>query len=288
MPAERFRHELVSANGLRFHCVTAGEGPLLLLLHGFPQFWYAWRHQIPALAARFRVVAPDLRGYGDTEKPPLVDDYAPDKLVADVAALVKSFGAERATLVGHDWGGGIAWATALERPELVERLVVVNCPHPAIFLRRLSSSPAQMLRSWYMGFFQIPRLPEALLARGVDRLIVGSSARAEAFSDEDRAAYREAFAKPGAARAAVNYYRAAFRAKDLRRRFSEDRRKIAAPTLLLWGDRDQALGRELTEGMEPLFSGRFEKRHFPDASHWVCEERPEAVNEAILAFITGR
>jgi len=282
------RHDFVRANGLRFHYVTEGEGPLALLLHGFPQFWYAWRKQIPALAARFRVVAVDLRGYGESDKPARVADYAPDVLSRDVVELIRALGAERATIIGHDWGGAVAWGTALEHPRVVERLVVVNCPHPRIFLGKLRSSPAQMLRSWYMGFFQLPWLPEKLLAPGIDRLIAGSSADPRVFTPEDRAAYREAFAKAGAARAALNYYRAAFRSLGLMRRLASDERKIAAPTLLLWGDRDQALGRELTEGMDPLFSGPFEQVHFPDASHWVCEERPDDVNRAILDFVSKR
>lgn len=272
------RHDFVEANGLRFHFVTEGEGPLVLLLHGFPQFWYAWRKQIPALAERFRVVAPDLRGYGDTDKPPRIADYKPDILVQDVVALIEALGEKRARIVGHDWGGAIAWATALARPDVVERLAVVNCPHPAILLKKLRSSPAQMLRSWYMGFFQLPWLPEALLRSRVDRLIVGSSADARAFSREDREAYRAAFAKPGVAKAAIDYYRAVARYAKV------SQAKIAAPTLLLWGDKDQALGRELTGGMEPLFSGAFEQKHFADASHWVCEERPDAVNAELLRF----
>jgi pimeloyl-ACP methyl ester carboxylesterase len=280
-----WRHAFVQANGLRFHYVEAGTGPLVLLLHGFPESWRAWRHQIPALAQGRRVVAVDLRGYGDSDKPPRVADYAPDILSADVAALIQALGAETATVIGHDWGGAIAWGTALDHPKVVEKLVVVNCPHPRIFLRALSSNPAQMLRSWYMLFFQLPLLPELVLSRRVDSLIVGSSTRPEAFTAEDRAELRAAFQTPGAARAAVNYYRAAFRARATRRRVQEDARRIAAPTLLLWGDRDQALGRELTEGMDPLFSGRFEQVHFPDASHWVCEEQPEAVNREILRFL---
>src|SRR5204863_6767394 len=161
--AVNWKHEFVEANGIRFHYVTAGEGPLVLLLHGFPQFWYAWRHQIPALAQRFKVVAPDLRGYGDTDKPPRVADYRTGVLAADVAALVKALGYDRAHVVGHDWGGGVAWMTALEQSQVVDKLAVLNCPHPKPFSKALRSNLRQLARSWYMFFFQIPALPEAIV-----------------------------------------------------------------------------------------------------------------------------
>jgi epoxide hydrolase 4 len=281
------RHETVVANGLTFHYLTEGEGPLLLLLHGFPQYSGAWRRQIPALAKKFRVVAPDLRGYGDTDKPPRVSDYAITKLAADVAGLVRALGETKAVVVGHDWGGAAAYATALEHPEVVERLIVLNCPHPALFLRALTSGTAQLKRSWYMGFFQLPWLPERMMRKKVDRLIAASSVKPEVFTAEDRAGFLAAMRKPGAATGGLNYYRAAFRGYSAAKRVFDESRKIAAPTLLIWGDLDHALGKELTEGMEPLFSGGLEIRHVPDASHWVAEEKPELVNELILGFSTG-
>jgi pimeloyl-ACP methyl ester carboxylesterase len=164
-------HEFVEANGIRFHCVTAGDGPLALLLHGFPQFWYAWRHQIPALASRFKVVAPDLRGYNDTAKPPHVADYRTGVLAADVAGLVRAFGYEKAHLVGHDWGGGVAWTTAMQHPEVVAKLAVLNCPHPLPFVKALRSNLRQLGRSWYMFFFQIPAIPELVFRLFPDRIV---------------------------------------------------------------------------------------------------------------------
>src|SRR5262245_41030663 len=158
-------HRVVETNRIRLHCAVDGAGPLVIFLHGFPESWYSWRHQLAALAPHFRVVAPDLRGYGESDKPAGVEAYAMEELVADVAGLVAAFGARDAVIVGHDWGGGIAWELAMTRPELVKRLVVLNCPHLAIFRQHLQD-PRQLLKSWYMFFFQLPWLPEALLGAG--------------------------------------------------------------------------------------------------------------------------
>ena len=288
MASGDWTHGFAKANGLRVHYVTAGEGPLVLLLHGFPQYWYAWRKQIPALAARFRVVAPDLRGYGDTDKPGRARDYAAASLVEDTASLIAALGEKKARVVGHDWGGAVAWLTALERPEVVERLAVLNCPHPAVFARALRSNPSQMLRSWYMLFFQLPGLPERALlrrdAQGLRRLFLASSARG-VFTREDLDAYAQAAARPGALTAALNYYRAAFRSPRAMLRASDPGRKISAPTLLIWGEEDRALGKELTLGMEPLFTGPFRLVYVPGAGHWVNEERPDLVNAALADFL---
>src|SRR5579884_3024966 len=159
-------HRHASVNGVRLHYVEAGRGPLVVLLHGFPEFWYSWRHQIPALAAAgFRVLAPDLRGYNESDKPPGVAAYGLERVAGDVAALVRHAGERRAAVVGHDWGGGIAWWLAMHRPDVVGRLAVLNAPHPAAFRRELRT-PGQLLRSWYVFFFQLPALPEWLFRAG--------------------------------------------------------------------------------------------------------------------------
>jgi pimeloyl-ACP methyl ester carboxylesterase len=285
--SDPWRHESIAANGIRLHYVTAGEGPLVLLLHGFPQFWYAWRRQIPALATRFRVVAPDMRGYGDSDKPAKISDYRIDTLAADVAGLVRALGETKARVVGHDWGGGVAWATALGHPDVVEKLAVLNCPHPKPFAKAIRSNPRQLLRSWYMFFFQIPRLPEWLALRN-DAAMVGpmfrrSTARQETFSDEDLEQFRRAVQKPGAASGMVNYYRAAMRNRGVMDTLAE--RKISCPTLLIWAEDDVALRKELTYGMEPLFAGPFRVHYVPSCSHWVNEEEPELVNRLLLDFL---
>jgi pimeloyl-ACP methyl ester carboxylesterase len=302
-------HRLVRTNGVRLHCVVDGDGPLVILLHGFPECWYSWRHQIAALSPRFRVVAPDLRGYNESEKPAGVAAYAMPELIGDVEGLVRAFGERDAAIVGHDWGGAIAWYFAMERPALTRRLAVLNCPHPAIMMQRLRSDPRQLARSWYMLFFQIPWLPEFLLglghARVIERAFRTSTVRRDAISDQDIQRLRDAAMHSGALRSALNYYRAAFRDRanaamlppPVRRFFYgdaelppprhtlEDWPKIAAPTLLVWGEQDVALRRELTLGMDPLFTGPFEIRYIPDSGHWVQQEQPELVSRWLEEFL---
>ncbi len=300
---------MVETNGIRLHCAVDGDGPLVVLLHGFPECWYSWRHQIAALAPRFRVVAPDMRGYNESDKPEGVAAYALAELVADVAGLAHAFGEREAVIVGHDWGGAVAWTFAMERPELTRRLVVMNCPHPAIFSQHLRGNPQQLRRSWYMFFFQIPWLPEKLLgmnhAWAIGNAIRQSAVRQDAISDDDLERLRDAASRPGALHAALNYYRAIFRGPQARggwppwlRRFVygdrplegirtalEDWPKIAAPTLLVWGEADIALGKELTLGMEPLFTGPFDVKYIPLCGHWVQQEQAEVVNGYLLDFL---
>lgn len=284
---------------VRLHYVTQGpeEGPLAVLLHGFPEFWYSWRHQIPALAAAgYRVVAPDLRGYNDSDKPKGVRRYAIDRLTADVMALIRHFGRESAVIVAHDWGGGIAWQFAIEYPQATEQLVVMNAPHPGNFAKHLGRGGMpnfrQLRRSWYMFFFQIPWLPEFVLGRNPRRFMEGAfrgqAIDKSAFTDADIDAYTEAASKPGALSAGINYYRAIFRGQFLNpfaKAPSKDELMIEAPTLVVWGEEDQALGKELTEGMEEFFRGPFRMHYLPNTSHWVQQERPEEVNRVVLAFL---
>jgi pimeloyl-ACP methyl ester carboxylesterase len=302
-------HRFVETNGVRLHCAVDGDGPLVVFLHGFPECWYSWRHQLEALAPRFRVVAPDLRGYNESDKPEGVAAYDLRELVADVEGLVRAFGEREAVIVGHDWGGAIAWSFAMEHPEATRRLVVLNCPHPAIFAEHLRHNRRQLARSWYMFFFQIPWLPETLLGLGgahaVGAAIQRSAIRQDAFTDEDFRRLREAASRPGALRAAVNYYRAVFRSQQSQavwpawlRRFVhgdrppagireglEDWPKVTAPTLVIWGEQDVALGRELTLGMDPLVTGRLEIKYVPLSGHWVQQEQAELVNDYLLDFL---
>jgi epoxide hydrolase 4 len=302
-------HRVVETNGIRLHCAVDGEGPLVLFLHGFPEFWYSWRHQLAALAPHFRVVAPDLRGYNESDKPAGVAAYDMKELVADVAGLISAFGEREAVIVAHDWGGGIAWQFAMDRSELTKRLVVLNCPHIAIFEQHLRSDPRQLLKSWYMFFFQIPWLPERLLGVA-DALPVGNAVRQamtrkDALTDDDLRMLRAAASRPGALRSALNYYRAAFRSEassaalpSVVRRFLygdrafppprtrlEDWPKITAPTMLIWGEQDLALRKELTFGMDPLFVTPPRIEYVPDAGHFVHQEKPELVNRLLLDFL---
>jgi pimeloyl-ACP methyl ester carboxylesterase len=290
---EPWRFEKIAlGNGLRMNVARAGRGePAVVMLHGFPECWYSWRHQLRALAPDYECAAPDMRGYGETDAPRGVANYAIEKLADDVACLVAAIGRQRAVIVGHDWGGAVAWAVALTRPEIVERLCVMNCPHLAKFGENIRSNPRQMLRSWYMAFFQIPFIPDALLrmnnAALAVRAIKSTAFNKDAFSDQDLAHYRDAFKNPYSATAAINYYRASIRGVFMRKPADSDwmRRKIAAPTMLIWGEHDVALGKELTYGMEGLFSGPFEVKYIPDSGHWVQQERPDLVNKYLLDFL---
>src|SRR5947209_404142 len=201
----------------RLHYVEAGDGPPVVLLHGFPEFWYSWRHQIPALAAAgFRVIAPDLRGYNLSSKPAEVSAYEPRRLAGDVAELIAERGASRAGLAGHDWGAAVAWITAMAHPQVVERLAILNVPHPRRMLEALSRPGKQLGRSWYMFFFQLPWLPEEGVRAGdwlAFRRGFEHDARPGAFTPPDIARYREAWSQPGAATATINWYRAAMRGR---------------------------------------------------------------------------
>jgi pimeloyl-ACP methyl ester carboxylesterase len=269
---------------VRLHYVEAGDGPLVVLLHGFPEFWFGWRHQIPALAeAGFRVVAPDMRGYNLSSRPQGVAAYAIDLLAADVRDLIRERGGGSAYLVGHDWGGNVAWATARAHPESVERLAVLNFPHLR-GIRRGMRRPRQFARSWYMLVFQLPRLPERLLSArrwAALRRPLEVDARLGAFTDQDLAHYVEAWSQPGAITAMLNYYRAGFRQ---RRQAREQSGAVEAPTLVVWGDRDRHLVPELAEP-EPSDVPNLEGvERLPDASHWVQHDEPERVGRLLIEF----
>jgi pimeloyl-ACP methyl ester carboxylesterase len=281
-PAESPTFRFVEVNGVRLHVAEAGRGPLVVLLHGFPEFWYAWRRQIPVLArAGFRVVAPDMRGYNLSDKPRGIDAYRVPTLVEDVAQLIRACGASRATVVGHDWGGLVAWAFAMQHPEMLDRLVILNSPHPKSMAREIRKTK-QLLKSWYMFFFQLPWLPEATtrarrfagLLRDYERdpLVPGT------FAPEDRERHVAALSQPGALTAMINYYRA------LRRRgVGVTRRRIEAPVLVIWSDRDRYLVPELAESDPALVPHARVERI--DASHWVQNEQPERVNALLIDFL---
>ena len=278
-------HRFAQLSGVRIHYVEAGRGPLVLLLHGFPEFWYSWRRQIPALAgAGFRVLAPDLRGYNLSDKPKGLENYRIDKIVGDVVGLIRHAGESRAAIVGHDWGGAIAWETAIRHPEVVQRLAILNCPHPAVFSRELHTWE-QRARSWYMLYFQIPWLSELSILGSLKAIFRGDVARHGAFSASDLAEYYKAATRPGALTAALNYYRAAFRFE--RHRVLRTRPKIHAPTMLLWGEQDRYLGIRNTEGLEAWVSDLRIVR-LPHASHWVQADAPEEVSRLLVGFCSGK
>lgn len=285
-----------STRRLRLHYASCGDDrrPLLLLLHGFPEGWFGWRCLMPAFAARFHVVAPDLRGYGRSDKPEGVDAYRASEIVADLDALVAALGHDRCVLVGHDWGGALAWALAIAHPERVERLVILNAPHPVPFARALAHDPAQQAASAYMNWLRRPGSEDVLAREGFARLeaMLTSMGDAQWFDARTRAEYHEAWSRPGALRAAVDYYRASPlhppRADDAKASpviaLDESRFVVRVPTLVLWGERDTALLPVLLDGLERLVP-QLRIVRLPDASHWLVHEQPERVAGEVAAFV---
>jgi pimeloyl-ACP methyl ester carboxylesterase len=269
-------------NGIRLHYVTAGQGPLVLLLHGFPEFWYSWRAQLRALAPHFHVVAPDLRGYNLSEKPERGYDVA--TLCGDVRGLIEALGEREAAIIGHDWGGAIAWVFAIREPDYTSRLAVLNAPHPAAMLRELRH-PRQMARSAFIAFFQLRGLAEYTMMRD-DYAAIWRTFRAADrprawLTDADIQRYVEAIARPGALAAALEYYRQMLPGGPAA---VSPMRVITAPTLLLWGELDPYLGPELADGLDPWVRDLTVQR-FPTAGHWLNQQEPERVNAALLTFL---
>jgi pimeloyl-ACP methyl ester carboxylesterase len=282
----------VEANGIHFEVATMGAGErLALCLHGFPEHAYSWRHQMPMLAKLgYRVWAPNLRGYGKTDSPRDVSAYKTSTLVEDVAGLIRAANAKEVVLLAHDWGGALAWSLAMDQPQLIDRLIICNLPHPACFARELRR-PVQFLKSWYMLFFQLPWLPEFMLGlrrgRATAELIQRTSRNAARFPDEALEVYRANAARPGGLTAMLNWYRALLRGGGTRRFFSAEIPVIHVPTLFLWGDADTALSLRTTVGTEKYVSN-LTFRVFPGISHWIQQEAPEAVNAMIEAWLSGQ
>lgn len=273
------RHFVV-ANGIRIRYLQHGAGSPVVFLHGFPDFSYSWRHQFPALgSAGFRCIAPDLRGYNETEKPARVRDYALPELVRDVEQLIAQVAGGAAHVVGHDWGGIIAWYLAAHHSARVRKLVILNAPHPALYRRELRRG-GQLLRSWYAGLFQIPVIPELLLSSCHFALLKRGAAR----TAEEREIYEDALSQPGGPRAAVNYYRAAFRGV-IAGGNPDANATISSPTLILWGERDRALSPRLLVGLERYVTN-LEIIRFRDAGHWVHIDAAQRVNEELNRFLT--
>jgi pimeloyl-ACP methyl ester carboxylesterase len=279
------RHLTLAAHGMRLHAVEAGpgDGPLLILLHGFPEFWYGWRRQIgPLAAAGFRVLVPDQRGYNTSDKPRPVAAYGLDELALDVVGLIDAAGVEKACVVGHDWGGVVGWWLGIRHPQRIERLALLNIPHPEVMRRTLMRSAVQRKKSRYIFAFQLPWLPERAFSRNdfaYAEKTLRVSSRPGTFSDEDIARYKEAWSQPGTVRSMLHWYRAALRARP---RMPESPR-VPVPTLLIWGTRDRFLGQEMAEPSLALCDqGRLEL--IPEATHWVQHEEPERVNGLLIDF----
>ncbi len=285
------RETYIKTRDVQLHVVQAGpeDGPLLILLHGFPEFWYGWRHQIGWFAsAGFRVWAPDQRGYNLSDKPRGVAAYHIDTLADDVIELIQAAGRGKAFVVGHDWGAAVAWHLVTYHPGRIEKLGVLNVPHPTVMVQTLKRNLQQVRKSWYMFFFQIPWLPEWGLGRkgaqGISQMLQRSGKQGT-FTDADLVRYREAWTQPGALTAMINWYRSAIRSGFASIHDSPTPgRRISIPILMLWGKKDVALSYEMAQpSIDLCEQGKL--KFYEDATHWLQHDEAGAVNQALLDFL---
>ncbi len=290
-----FQHEYADVNGIRLHYVTVGKGKLILFVHGFPEFWYEWKNQLREFGKNYQAVALDMRGYNLSSKPPELEQYRMKYLAEDLRALAAHLGHQKFILVGHDWGGAVCWAFPLYYPDMLERLIIVNAPHPVVFARELKENPAQQKASAYMLMFRSPDAEAILSANNYEALyrkVLLWGVQGNVFTDEDRNAYLEAWSRPGALTGGLNYYRAAQvgppsgKEDGGKEGTAGDRfaQVIQTPTLVIWGEKDTALLTGNLLGLERYVADLTIKR-IPDGSHWVIHEKPDLVNAYIRAFI---
>lgn len=291
------RHEYADNNGTRLHYAVAGspDAPLILFLHGFPEFWYAWKNQLEEFGRDYLAVAPDLRGFNLSDKPPEVEAYRARHIVSDIAALAKHLGKKSFTLVAHDWGGAVAWTFAAAFPQMVDRLIIINSPHPAIFQRDLAGNSAQQAASSYMNFFRIPSAEEVLAENDYARMfamLTGWGGRPW-LSEEDRAAYLAAWSQPGALTGGLNYYRAsplfpptATEPGALDVKIDPATVTVKVPTLVIWAMNDPALLPCNLDGLD-AYVPDLQVVRVQDATHWIVHEQPEFVNRTIRNFLKG-
>ena len=298
-----FHESYVPVNGVRLHCVTAGEPSkkLVMFLHGFPEFWYQWKEQLREFGKDHFVVAPDMRGYNLSEKPAELDAYRVPALLEDIRGLADHFRqAKKFVLVAHDWGGVLAWGFAIAHPDYLEKLVIINAPHPAIFRELLAKDPGQQQASQYIVMFRSPQAETFLAANDYGLLVenvLGPLLGSGALSEADKAEYLKAWAQPGALTGGLNYYRANHAGPPVPAEMEKiigasgmpippelAGMKVGGPTLVIWGERDVALTVKNLDGLEKYVPELTVKR-MPDASHWVVHERPEEVNRMIREFL---
>jgi len=291
-----FTHQYALLNDVRLHYVLSGKGKLILFVHGFPEFWYEWKNQLVEFGQDYQAVALDMRGYNLSSKPEEVEQYQMKYLVEDLRALAEHLGHKKFILVGHDWGGAVAWVFPLVYPELLEKLIIINAPHPAVFERELRQNPAQQQASQYMLMFRSPKAENILSADNYSELykiVLEEGLKQGHFTEEDSRAYLEAWSKPGALTGGLNYYRASRVApsstKDTpspeKSATDPSRFIVKAPTLVIWGEKDQSLLTGNLQGLEQFIPDLTVKR-IPDGSHWVIHEKPTLINAYIREFIT--
>jgi len=289
------KSEYADVNGVRLHYVSTGTGKLIMFVHGFPEFWYEWKNQLQAFGRDHFAVAPDMRGYNLSSKPAEVDQYQVKNLVEDLRALAEHLGYKKFILVAHDWGGAVAWAFAIQHPEYLEKLVIINAPHPGVFARELAQNPAQQKASQYMLMFRSPQAEQILSANNYAALVqavLGEGLAKGFFTEEDKKAYIEAWSQPGALTGGLNYYRAArvgppaAGSDQPPANFAEGLGglTVKVPTLVIWGEKDTALLTGNLEGLDKFVPNLTIKR-IPDGTHWVIHEKPELIDSYIRAFI---
>lgn len=295
------KDKYLKVNGVRLHCVTAGKGPLILFLHGFPEFWYAWKNQLSEFSKDHLAVAPDLRGYNLSDKPSDLDQYRMSHLVEDIRALADRFSRRKKfILVGHDWGGAVAWSFAIAHPDYLKKLVIVNAPHPGIFARLLSSDPAQQTASQYMLMFRSSQAEKTLSENNyafLEKIVLSVGLKSGVFTEEDKAVYLKAWSQPGALTGGLNYYRAnrvgppapgqgADSKGPSTGNFAVDPALLVVktPTLVIWGEKDTALLTQNLDGLDE-FVPHLSIKRVPEGSHWVIHEKPAEVNASIRDFI---
>jgi pimeloyl-ACP methyl ester carboxylesterase len=286
-------HGFADVGDVRLHYAECGAGDdLVIPLHGFPEFWYSWRHQLPVLGERYHVVAPDMRGFNLSDKPAGIENYRVDALVKDVLGLIKFFGKEKAAIVAHDWGAAVAWAVAQRHPESVSKLVAMQVPPPAAW--RANFTLRQLRRSWYMFFFQLPRLPEWWASANdfarVEKMYRETSVKPDSFTDADIAAYKEALRQPKALSSSLNYYRAnvfksLFRGDGVETPSGRNGR-VRVPTLFIYGEQDVAIIPETVRGIDHFVDAPYRELRIHESGHWVQNEAVEKVNAALLDFLT--
>lgn len=283
-------HEYIEVNGIKLHIAKQGTGEkLVVLLHGWPEFWYTWRKQIVFLSGKYTVVAPDLRGFNLSDKPKGAANYTSDIVVKDIAELIPKLGFQKAFIVGHDWGGAVAWTFATLYPELTEKLAVLNCPHPKIMSDFLRGNFNQIRKSWYMFFFQLPWFPERFVGSNLSvffKKAIRSQLRdRKSFTDEDVQQFVAAYQQQGALTGSINYYRALRHSWKNQKIYQQ---KIKAPTLLIWGENDRFLGKEMTVDTAKYVDNSYKFKPLPNCSHWVQNDCPNEVNQYLLEFFQAR
>lgn len=289
------KEHYVHVNGVKLHVVTAGKGPLILFLHGFPEFWYEWKDQLAEFGKDHLAVAPDMRGYDLSDKPEGLDPYKINVLVEDVRALADHYSHQKKfILVAHDWGGAVAWAFAIQHPDLLDKLVIVNAPHPGVFGRLLATDPAQQKASQYMLMFRSPQAEQTLSSNDYGFLVnavLGDGLKNGVFTETDKQAYIKAWSQPGALTGGLNYYRAnevgpptSGQTPTAPRAMNPDALMVKVPTLVIWGEKDTALLTQNLDGLDK-FVPQLTIKRIPDGSHWVIHEKRDEVNAAIRDFV---